>query len=273
MRIIVLLLSCVMVFAVSCRPAKKVQKIQEAFAKKDTTDVVVVSDVPKVDSAALVKDILQKVGQHKIDFNTFSAKVKVDFEGKEESGEATANIRIQKDSIIWVSLSLLGIEGMRVKITPDSVILLNMRKKYVQFRSIGYLQEITQIPFDFTTLQDMIVGNPVYTNNNVVSYKFNDNSELLVLMVGDMFKHLVTLDNSNLRVTHSKLDDVDPMRNRTCDITFSDYETNGDIMFSTQRKISVAEKSKLDIDLRFKQYSFNPSLTFPFNIPKNFKKQ
>ena len=264
---------CTVLVLASCRPAKKVQTIQQAIDKKDTSSAVVVAAVSKVDSAAMVKDILQKVGQHKIDFNTFSAKVKVDFEGKDESGEATANIRMRKDSIIWVSLSLLGIEGMRVRITPDSVVLMNMRKKYVQRRSINYLQEITQIPFDFSTLQDIIIGNPVYTDSNVVSYKFNDNSELLVLMVGDLFKHLVTLDNTNLRVMHSKLDDVDPMRNRTCDITFTDYETNGNIMFATQRKISVAEKSKLDIDLRFKQYSFNPELTFPFNIPKNFKRQ
>ena len=70
---------------------------------------------------------------------------------------------------------------------------------------------------------------------------------------------------------HSKLDDIDPSKNRTADITFSNYDKVNDFYFSTVRKISVAEKSKLDVDLEFKQYSFDQPLTFPFNIPKNYK--
>jgi len=144
-------------------------------------------------------------------------------------------------------------------------------KKQVQYRTISFLQEVTELPFDFTTLQDLIVGNPVFLDSNIVSYKTNPNNELLVLMVGKLFKHLVTLNNSNFKILHSKLDDIDVTRNRTCDISFNDYETSSGILFSTKRKISVAEKSKLDINLDFKQYTFNEPVTFPFNIPKNYK--
>jgi len=43
--------------------------------------------------------------------------------------------------------------------------------------------------------------------------------------------------------------------------------------FSTYRKIAVSEKAKLDIELQFKQFDFNAALSFPFNIPKNYKRQ
>ena len=92
-------------------------------------------------------------------------------------------------------------------------------------------------------------------------------------MSGEYFKHLVTLDNTNFNLLHSKLDDVDAARNRTCDITLSGYDRSTGVAFSTQRNISVAERSKLDIKLDFKQYAFNQPITFPFNIPKNYKKQ
>ena len=36
-------------------------------------------------------------------------------------------------------------------------------------------------------------------------------------------------------------------------------------------KISVSEKSKLDIYLEFKTYEFNAPLTYTFPIPKNYK--
>ena len=71
---------------------------------------------------------------------------------------------------------------------------------------------------------------------------------------------------------HSKLDDVNATRNRTCDLTYSDYENKDGILFSTGRKITVAEKSKIDIDMNIKQYSFNETLGFPFAIPKNYKR-
>jgi hypothetical protein len=258
--------------AFSCRPAKKVQKIEQAISKSDTTAVTVVKENKGTDSSELKKELYNKVLQNKIDFQTFSAKVRVEYDGKDGGDEATAFIRLEKDKTVWLSLrGALGIEGFRVLVTGDSVKVMNLLKKQVQYRTISYLQEVTSLPFDFTTLQDLIVGNPVFLDPNVVSYKTNPNNELLVLMIGKLFKHLVTLDNNNFKVLHSKLDDTDATRNRTCDISFSDYETSAGLLFSTKRRISVAEKSKLDINLDFKQYAFNQPLTFPFTIPKNYK--
>ena len=259
------------IITVGCRPAKKVQRIEQSISKKDTAAIVIVK--PEVDSFSIVKNIVDSLNKQRIDFNTFSAKIKVDYEGKEGGDQATAYVRIQKDSIIWLSLTgALGIEGYRLMITRDSFRLMNKLQKTVQYRSIAYLQEITEIPFDFFSLQDVIIGNPVFIDSNIVSYKSTEN-ELLVLMIGNVFKHLLTLENSDYRIIHSKLDDVNALRNRTCDITYDAYEKAGNFYFSTKRRISVAEKSKLDINVEFKQYSFNKPQDYPFNIPKNYKRR
>ncbi|HEX6915782.1 MAG TPA: DUF4292 domain-containing protein [Chitinophagaceae bacterium] len=255
----------------ACRPARKVQKIEEAISKKDTGTAVVITETPAVDSAKLKAEIMDKVNHRRIDFNTFSAKVKVEYESKEQNDGGTAHIRLEKDRMLWVSLTgMLGVEGYRMIVTPDSVTLMNKLDKTVQYRTIEYLQELTDIPFDFATLQDLIVGNPIFTHSNVVSYR-QSGDQLLVLIVGDLFKHLLTLDIKDYRLLHSKLDDVNVIRNRTCDITYSDYEMAGNIPFATKRTITVAEKSKLEVKMDFKQYSFNQPLTFPFSIPKNYK--
>ncbi|NIM35844.1 MAG: DUF4292 domain-containing protein [Hydrotalea flava] len=269
-RIIVFSLLALTVWA--CHPVKKVQSIEKAISKKDTAQIVIVTEAPKVDSAAIVKEIMEKVMKHSIDFNTFNAKVKVDYEGPEESQHVNAYLSMIKDSVIYVKMAIppYGVVA-NVLVTPDSVILIRLKGgKSIQYRSIAYLQEVTQIPFDFSTLQDLIVGNPVFLDSNVVSYK-SGNKQLLVLMVGNMFKHLVTLDNTDFRVLHSKLDDVDIQRNRTCDITFSNYQPVNNFLFATFRQISVAEKSKLDIFLDFKEFSFNEPLKYTFSVPKNYR--
>jgi hypothetical protein len=271
------LLLVLSIITFSCKTVKKTQGFQEAISKKDTAQTIVIKESPMVDSAAIVKDILSKVVKRKIDFTTFNAKIRVDYEGVEKSDNYTVYLSIKKDSLMYIKVkgSVWGISavGLEAKITKDSIILVQLvDDKNVKYRSISYIQEVSQVPFDFYTIQDILIGNPIFIDSNVVSYKASA-SQLLVLMVGDMFKNLITLDNNDFRIMHSKLDDVDIQRNRTCDISLSTYQPMGPYQFATYRKISVSEKSKLDIYLDFKEYSLNEPLKYAFEIPKNYKRK
>jgi len=157
-------------------------------------------------------------------------------------------------------------------INKDSVFVMDKINKEVQLRSIDYLQEVTQIPFDFKTLQDLLLGNPIFFSDSVVSYKETD-SKVLLATIGVNFKHLLTLNKPDRIMVHSKLDDLDISRNRTADITYDEFENNNGVNFSTYRKITVSENHKLDIQLNYKQYEFNKDLQLNFNIPKNYKRR
>ncbi len=255
----------------SCKSTGKLQKTTEVISKVDTTPVAVGENNKTVDSAELIKEVYNKVIKNKIDFNTFNAKVSVAYNDKDGGDEATAFIRVKKDSAIWLSLrGPLGIEGFRVLITNDSVKVMNLLKKYVQYRNITFLQQMTGLPVDFSALQDIVVGNPVFIDSNINSY-VTDSNHLQILMIGKLFKHLATIDNNGYKIVESRLDDINNV-NRTCDIAYSGYDNSSGVAFSTERKISVTDESKLDIDLNFKQYVFNQSVTFPFSISKNYKR-
>ncbi len=258
--------------AAGCRSTKS---IQNAITKKDSVQTILpAADEKKHDSLRFMHEIYSGVENKRIGFNTFSAKVKVSFEGKDgKKNDFNAFIRLQKDSLLWVSINaLLGIEAFRIMVTPDSVKMLNKLDKIAQLRSVSYLKEITKLPFTFNELQDLIVGNPIYFDNNIVSYK-KEGELVTVLSIGELFKHLLTLNPRIYEILHSKLDDVDAIRARTADITYGDYQSNGTKTFSTFRKITVSEKSKLDIEMKYKQFEFNIPLNFPFNVPKNYKLQ
>jgi Domain of unknown function (DUF4292) len=250
---------------------KTVKQINKAIAPKDTSAVVII-DQSKADSILMIKRTMDNLKHNYIDFKTFSAKIKVDYQdNKGKQPDVTAIVRIIKDSAIWISLtaSILNIEIYRVLIKRDSVILLNKQDKEVQYRSLDYLQEVTQIPFDYKTLENLLIGNPVFIDSNIVYYKKTDN-QILFSMVGNYFKNLLTLSSENYFLTHSKLDDVDITRSRTADLTYADYENKTGYNFSTYREITVSEKNKLDIRLNYKQYEFNKELSVSFNIPKNY---
>ncbi len=262
-----------LIVGISISACRSARKIQTAITKKDTTVVVPVID-KKTDSTQYFQQVYQSILDKRIaDFRFLSAKVKVEYRGADgKKPDFNANVRLKKDSVIWISInSILG-EAIRAMVTKDSVKVLNKLDKVVQLRSIEYLKEVTKIPFSFTELQDLLIGNPIYLDSNIVSYK-NEEKTVSLMSVGGLFKHLLTVHKDDYAPQHSKLDDVDVIRARTCDITYGDYETKNGINFSKYRKIVVSEKTKLEIELQFKQFDFNEQLSFPFSIPKNYKRQ
>lgn len=255
---------------VSCRPTRQ---IKQAIGPKETPVMIPVNNT--IDSVAEIKKVMSQMDSNRIDYRTFSAKIKVEVtDSKGKQPDLSVVVRMIKDSAIWMSLSatFLNIEVYRVFITPNQVILLDKQAKEVQYRTLDYLQEVTAIPFDFQTLQNLLVGNPVFFDQNVTSYRQFDNY-ILLTSVGEYFKNLLTLTPDRHLVIRSKLDDVDLSRNRTADITYDDYSNSSGLNFSTSRRIQVSEKNKIDIRMNFKQFEFNKDLSVAFNVPKNYKRK
>ena len=269
-KITLLSILIVQFFFIACHTTKK---INTAIAPKDTLNILKKQSInDSILFANSTKEILRK---NYIDFKTFSAKIKVDVEdAKGKQPDISAVVRIIKDSAIWMSLSatFLNIEVFRVLITKDSVILLNKQKKEVQYRSLDYLQEVTEIPFDFKTVQDLFIGNPIFFNEENVVFR-NLGNYILASSVDKDFKNLLTLSADKKLLLHSKLDDVNIFRNRTADITYDEYTDINGKPFSTYRQIIASEKNKLDIRMNFKQFEFNKELSVSFSVPKNYKRK
>jgi hypothetical protein len=263
----VFIFSIAIMLMASCRSTKN---IQTAIAKKDTTDKIAIEG-SEADSATFIKTVLNKIDSNRVVYTTFNAKVNIDYQGMDDkSYNVNASIRMYKDSAIWISANaVLGIEAMRVMITQDSVKLLDKLNKSYTARSVDYLQEVTSLPLNLEILQDLIIGNAVFVGQGPLAVSATAKT-ISVLTIGEWFKNLLTVDAENYSLQHSKLDDVNMARNRTADLSYTDYETKKGFLFSTGGRITVTEKARLDIKLDFKQYNLNEEVSFPFSIPKNY---
>jgi len=253
----------------SCRSTKK---IGTAINRRDTATQVVVVDKSKNDSIQFIQNTFQQVRANEITYNTFTAKMNIDYrDASNKNYDVNATLRMYKDSAVWISANaILGIEAIRVLITKDSVKIIDKLNKTYTARRVNYLQEVTALPLNLKTVQDLIIGNPVFLDSNIVSYTRSDNA-IVLLSLGQWFKNLLTVNESDKLMQRSKLDDLDITHNRSADITYSDYDSKKGKPFSTKRRIAITEKKKLDIKLEFKQYDFNGEVSFPFSIPKNFQ--
>lgn len=256
---------------VGCHSTKK---LQSAVNKKDSTVIKMPAKLPDSTSGKIkALEILNQLNNHKIDFTTFSAKAKVDYEDRNgKQPDFNAFIRLKKDSLLWISISatFLGIEAFRLYITPDTLIILNKLDKTVEYHPFNYIENIARIPMDFHLLQDILIGNPVYVGDSIVSFRQTEN-QILIGTLGTFFKNLITLSSQNNHLQRIKLDDLDVTKNRTASLLYDDYQNQGRFDFSTNRQINVSEKSKVEVSILFKQYEFNNELSFPFTIPRNYK--
>jgi Domain of unknown function (DUF4292) len=265
-----IMVTLVILFAITgCHSTKK---LQTAINKKDTT-VAVTSTLPVTDSLSNASVVLKKLQNNKIRFTTFSSKVKVQYEDRNgKQPDFNAFIRLQKDSVLWISINatFLNIEAFRIYITPDTLIILNKLDRVVEYHPFNYIESIAKIPMTFKVLQNLIIGNPIYQGDSIVSYRETEN-HILIGTAGNFFKNLLTISADNNYIEKSKLDDIEVGQNRTADLIYDNYDQTGMGAFATYRDITIAEKTKVDIRLTFRQYEFNKELSFPFNIPRNFK--
>ena len=255
--------------AAGCRSTKK---LQTAINKRDT-NLVIGPGVPSPDSLNGAANILKSLEKNRINFTTFSAKIKVQYEDKNgKQPDFNAFVRLYKDSVLWISISatFLSIEAFRILITKNNITIVNKLNKKVEYHSFSYIEDMAQIPLNFSTLQDLIVGNPIYLGDSIVAFRQTEN-HILIGTLGKFFKNLLTLSDGNNLIERSKLDDINIGQNRTADLTYGEYQNNNGVSFATYREITVAEKTKVDVSLLFKQYEFNKELSFPFSIPRNYK--
>ncbi len=260
----------------SCTTFKKVQIIKEALSKKDTIQVQLLSEKSKVDSSAIVKNIIEKLAQTKINFKTMNARLKVDYESATNADNYIANISLVKDSSIYITIrGAMGVIGLKALITADSAFLIYpLRKnKNIERKSLGYLQEVIKIPFTFSTLQDLLIGNPIFIEDaKIVSYKVNNN-KLQVGMLSSIFKNLIVLNDDNTRILQLKLDDIDITQHRTCAISYSNHVPVNQYQFPLNRELIISAQSRLEVRMEVKEFNFNEPLKYTFGIPRPGKRK
>ena len=255
----------------SCTNVKKVQVIQDALSTIDSSSF---KKVPEIDSLSIVKEIVDHFNKEKITFTTMNAKIKVDYESEKNADTYIANMSILKDSAIYITIrGAMGVIGLKAYIKRDSVTLFYPLTKKIDKRPLQSLVEIVRIPFSFSTIQDLIVGNPIYMDNaKLLSFKKTED-KLQASLLGTLFKNLVVLDAEHTKILQLKLDDVDINEHRTCKISYDNHVKVNNMTFPLNREIAIEGKSKLIIHMEFKEFGFNEPLKYTFAIPRPGKRR
>lgn len=254
-----------------CRTTKK---ISAALVKKDTAQGAIISSNTSNDTLVAINKQVNLLSENKLVYKTLKAKAKVTYaDTKKGYPELNAYINIKHNEKIWVRVAVPGIdlEIIKALITPDSIIAFENKGNILYKRTFSYLQEATNLPFDFETIENLLAGNTVSLPDSINAFKYQG-TQLSILSISKFFKEMLTIDTSNHKMVYAKLDDRDPLKNRTCQIAYSSYENIDGKLISMTRDIVVSEKNTSNINIMIKDVSFDrEDLNFSIKLPKRYK--
>ena len=84
--------------------------------------------------------LLSKISANQIQYKTLSERTILTWDDGNTAQQFNASIRVKKDSLIWMSLSMFGFEGARVLISPDSFRLINKMTNEYLVRDYSFIQ-------------------------------------------------------------------------------------------------------------------------------------
>jgi hypothetical protein len=260
-------------------PRIKIVKDSDGLDDKKLLDSSVAAiKAPVVADTSIKKKELIKsteaVWNRKLEYNTFSGKAKMQYDYGEKSLDFVANIRIRKDSAIWISVSAFGgvVQVARALITPDSFKAIVYIEKDYYSGPVSRASEFLPTGIDFFALQNMLMGDPVFRTATATdatdfggtwSFRFENDNYLQQL---NYSKADSTLRNAQIA---TKGDDF-----KAITILYGNYERLSGQPFSDLRKINALNGDKhVIVDMNYVSTGINMPLDFPFSVPKNYTRK
>jgi len=124
------------------------------------------------------KFLLDQLLDQQVKADWFSAKAKILYSDDYETVRLTANIRLRKDSVIWMNFKKLSVEAARILITPDSIFVMDRINKQYTIQTFDELSKRTGLPNGFQSLQAAILGNPVFLSTKMTASSDSLNYQL-----------------------------------------------------------------------------------------------
>jgi len=204
-------------------------------------------------------------------FKTASGKLRAAYQDDEKSQSVNLSFRIEKDKAIWMSASILGFPVAKAYITPTSV---SYYEKVTQTYFDGDFRLVSDFlgtPLDFQKLQNLLIGQTIYDlRKEEFDFTQSPRGFQFVKDNDGMMKKMFLLNPINFKTEAQQL--IQDQENRGLTITYSDYQEVDGIIFPENIKIIANEGgSNTNIDLTYRNISFNKEVSFPFDIPSGYE--
>ena len=189
---------------------------------------------------------------------------------REGTQKFNTNIRLRRDSVIWMNVKKVSVEAGRVLITPDSLYFINRLDNQYAITSLAYARERLGLPGDFGQLQDLLLGNPVFIVEDLVAKVLQDRYRLSgenrrfeaeYYLDGDYrLRRFVNQEPALARQLRAELDDYRPVDSTRA--------------FSHLRQFTLysPDSDRVELELEWSKLELDVPKSLPFRIPPRYER-
>jgi hypothetical protein len=219
-----------------------------------------------IDTTKPLLEEIKNILNNTFDYNYLSYKAKCDYKDQNMDQSFTMNIRMKKDSILWLSITAVGFEVARAILDADSVkIISRLDKKYFTY-GYDYIKKLSGTSLSLLQIQNLLTANLLFppeeyaegaekttfkTTQGYIenSLTINDKSKILE----QILQHLIEQSNAK--------------------VIYSEYKKTDKQTFPGQVDISViTPKRNISLIMENSGINTNDIESFPFEISSKYEK-
>lgn len=209
-----------------------------------------------------------------IDFEYLHGRARMVLKDQNKEREVKANIRIRKDSVIWMNFSVMGVQGGKALINKDSITVVStVNKEYFVF-TFRDLSERLKFEVNYNVIQSALLGNLMRPKSMTDQVSEDERYDIL-----EQTKENISIVNKISKQTR-KLEGVE-MREAGTDnkltVAYSNFQPVGSKLFPYNGIIDLVytgasgTASTTAISFEYSKAEVGDrELKFPFNIPKKY---
>ena len=238
------------------------------FAKCTTTKQT--SDKPPVvlTGVSEASALLEYVRATNTPYDWYSASGTGTLDWDDQRISAKVNVRIRKDSLIWVQISKLGIEVGRMLVTRDSAFFINrLEQKYAKYGIDQFFRKYN-LPADFDMFSKVFTGG-AYLPPSITDMRIENDGALFVSSTsGVSARHWLDVSYQLIR---SQVMDRNQHEWASAYSNYTSVNTGQKFPFHRGNTILIDGKTNL-FDLDYETVLINIPMDFPFSIPSHYEK-
>jgi hypothetical protein len=231
--------------------------------------------------------VFKSMKANELDFNTLRAKFSLTIIKNDKKNKLNGQIRIQKDSLIWITLSpALGIEAFRIFLSNDSVKFMNRINKTYFVGDIKYVKDFIDTKIDLDVIQALLLGNDLtfYDKTGFRLGKAKDHYELISPTRRKLrkyyrseadkdyvFNQRIYLKSNTFKITKMKIRETERAAAKMS-VEYDDFRYVDAQLFPYHSLFQLNDgKKDYFIKIDYQKVSINKPLSYPFKISKKYK--
>ncbi|HTA63778.1 MAG TPA: DUF4292 domain-containing protein [Bacteroidia bacterium] len=266
--------------SVSCKSKKGIMK--QATAVVDTTVEKCRMDFKTG------KALSKRMNDSELNFTYASAKFSCDLTIDTEEHSFNVSVRCRKDSVIWLSISKLGIDAARVLITKDTVkFTMGLTEKKYFVGDFSYINQMLHADLDYDMLQALLFGNSAAFHDDDDKLKPGRDRNTCQYFLSTVRKrHLkkitngtetpnesyqtIWLDPSTFKILTLEFDDI--KAKRKFNSSYNDFRPVDKYLAPFKLLYSITAEKNIKADISYSRISINEQQSFPFKIPPSYER-